>query len=574
MAEAHRLGLGHSFLAIYLNGDNLFPSLRDAPPVRGEDAIGPDGKSLDTYKYWSEKAQATMLEHVAGLLRLYGAGHVRFDGEGQCLPVHTMFDPIIKPSFDEDGRHRYLGWLEQRYHGDIVALSRRYGLHATSFAALAPSDYWLKPEELSYCTCGYPAQRDFDSRSPVLWRWVDNQTWLAEETVRFFATMKVKYRALDPRLFLFPVLQQWGMFFPPPGNCWWDTGTRALDPYRIAPHVDATLFLSTPLNPENDPDAFALSAELSIMRNANAGRAWIAGLFMGRHTHGDLYRVVSPAEAIGTAALHGAAGLHVYGYGGADDGGVLQHMDPLFKDSLRTGNQWATRVLPQLADRNRLKEAAILFPRATHLFEPMLLEEGRKHRMDLLGWYRQLADLGFNVDILHPDQVKTGAAAEYRLLILPDDACYALDPDPELERALAAWVQAGGVCVHGPGQTLARTAFGLTETAVDFDCINLGDRLLTPQGWAFAAFPESEPPAAYHRRQGPPLGGPGEDRGRSFPLASPTALPMPPRPRLTPLATTARRRTACSCWMISPSCADCASSCRRTAGRSRRATSC
>lgn len=534
MAEAHRRGLGHSFLAVYLCGDNLYPALRDAPPVRGEDAIGPDGKSLNTYKYWSERAQSSMLDHLAGLMRLYAEGHVRFEGEGPALPIHTMFDPIVKPSFDAEGRRRYLAWLERRYGGDIAALNDRYALRASGFAALGPADYWLKPGELHYCTCGYPDARDFRDRTPALWRWLDNQTWLAEETERFFATMKAKYRALDPRLFLMPVLAQWGMFFPPPGNRWWDTATRAIDPYRLAPHVDAALFIAAPLNPENDPDAYALSTELNIMRNCNAGRAWIAGLFVGRHTHGDLYRVVSPAEVIGAAAVHGAAGLHLYGYGGADDGGVLQHLDAGFKDSLRTGNAWVARVLPKLAGQRRLKEAAILFPRATQLFEPMLLEAGRQHRLDLLGWYRQLADLGFNVDILHPDQVKASAAADYRLLVLPTDACYELAPDAELEAALAAWVRGGGVCLHGPDHALAKAALGIREEAAEFDCIASGDRLLIPDGWMFASYPDAERLAGYHRRGGTAIGRASLGKGRvlsiGFPYGFAYATKRPPVP--------------------------------------------
>jgi hypothetical protein len=534
MDEAHRRGLGHSFLAIYMSGDNLYPLLRDAPPVRGEDAIGPDGQSLNTYKYWSEKAQASMLGHVAGLLRLYGEGHVECAESAPCLPIHTMFDPIVKPSFDPEGRQRYLIWLEHRYAGDIDALNCRYRLQATRFADLVATDYWLRPEELDACTCAYPSSADFRNRTPALWRWLDNQTWLAEETERFFATMKVKYRALEPRLFLLPVLQQWGMFFPPPGNRWWDTATRALDPYRLAPHLDATLFIAAPLNPENDPDAYALAVELGIMRNANAGRPWLAGLFMGRHKHADLYRVISPAEAIGTAAAHGAAGLHVYGYGGVDDGGVLQHLDAGFKGSLATGNRWATRVLPRLAAQQRHKEAAILFPRATHLFEPMLLKEGRQHRMDLLGWYRQLADLGFNVDILHPDEVKVGAASDYRLLVLPADACYDLAPDAVLEAALTAWVRKGGVCVHGPGNALAWAALHIREETVEFDCIEARDRLLIPDGWTTVAYPDAERLAGYHRRGGTAIGrtrrGMGHVVSVGFPHGFAYATKRPPIP--------------------------------------------
>jgi len=534
MEQAHALGIGHSFLAIYLNGDNLYPVLRDVPPVRGEEAIGPDGKSLDTYKYWSEKAQASMLEHVAGLMKLYGKGHVRFEGDGPCLPVHTMFDPCVKPSFDEEGRGRYLSWLDKRYGGDIAALNRRYGLQAASFSGLQPSEYWLKPEELHYVTCGVPSAADYRDKTPALWRWLDNQTWIAEETEKFFETMHRKYRVLDPRLFLFPVLAQWGMFFSPPGNRWWDMATRALDPYRVAPYLDAALFIATPINPEDDADAHALSVEFSIMRNANAGRPFIAGLFLGRHVHRDIYRVVSPAEAIGTAAVHGAAGLHAYGYGGADDGGVIQHLDSGFKESVTVGNRWLTRVLPRLAGQKRLKEAAILFPRASHLLEPMLSEEGRQHRMDLLGWYRQLTDLGFNVDLLHPDQVKSGVLADYRLLVLPTDACYELAPDRVLESVLGDWVQAGGVCMHGPGNALAEASLGIREKAVEFDCIDFGDRLLIPDGWTTVAYPGAEPLAAYKRQGETAIGSTSRGQGRTisvgFPYGFTYATKRPPVP--------------------------------------------
>ncbi len=535
MAQRH--GLGHSFLAVYLNGDNLYPTMRPVPPVRGEDALGVDGRSLDTYLYWSEKAQASMVEHVAGLMRLYSDGHVRFAGTGPVLPMHTMFDPIVKPSFDAESRLRYLDWLGRRYHGDLAALNHRYGCSATSFQTLQPEEYWLRPEELTYCTCAYPSPADFRDRTPALWRWLDNQTWLAEETEAFFATMQGKFRQLDPGLFLLPVLAQWGMFLTPPNNRWWDTATRAIDPYRLAHYVDAALFIAAPLNPEDDADPSALSVEISIQRNANAGRAFLAGLFLGRHVHRDLNRAVPPSEAIGTAAVHGAAGLHVYGYGGADDGGVVQHLDAGLKASLASGNRWATRVLPLLAGQRRLTEAAILFPRATQLFEPMLSEEGRQHRMDLIGWYRQLSDLGFNVDILHPDQVKAGLAAGYRLLILPTDACYDLAPDTGLEAALATWVEAGGCCVHGAACTLANAAFGIRDEQVAFDCITLGEgrRVLIPEGWTTTAFPEAERLASYHRLGGTAIGltrrGKGEVLSVGFPYGFAYATRRQPVPR-------------------------------------------
>ncbi len=48
-----------------------------------------------------------------------------------------------------------------------------------------------------------------------------------------------------------------------------------------------------------------------------------------------------PAECYGTHVANGARNIHVYGYSGLDDGGVLLRMDPVFKDTLRRANQWA-----------------------------------------------------------------------------------------------------------------------------------------------------------------------------------------------------------------------------------------
>ena len=71
------------------------------PPVRGEEPMRPNGQPMGTYKYWSRAAQATMVEHVKGLLKLYGKG-MRRTPDGKII-MQTMFEPIPKPSFDAEG---------------------------------------------------------------------------------------------------------------------------------------------------------------------------------------------------------------------------------------------------------------------------------------------------------------------------------------------------------------------------------------------------------------------------------------------------------------------------------------
>lgn len=484
MAEMQIQGLDYTHLALYLCGDNLYPNIRSVPPVRGEEPIYPNGQPMGTYKYWSPKAQATMVEHVKGLLKLYGKG-MRRNADGKII-MQTMFEPIPKPSFDAEGKGKYLAWLEERYDGDIGKLNLRYGLAVKSILELKPEEYWLRPEELNWVGCARPTAEDFAKRTPDFYRWVDNQTHLAEVLDDYLATMKKHWRALEPDLFIEPLLHQWGYFFNPPGQTDWQTGQRALDVYRCAKHVDSVLFIAAPLNAENRADAMALSVEGSIMRNANSHRPFTAGLYLGRHVNGDIYRVVPPVESIGTLIANGAKGLHIYGYSGLDDGGVMYRMDEVFKDSLRAGNRWAAEVIPLLAEP-RAKEVAILFPAEMSLYEPLEVDIEGRHRMDLLGWYAQFTDLGWHVDIVHPDQVAAGALTDYKHLVVPHNSLYDLGNNAALAAAVKNFVADGGSLFHGPHCELAQRALGIKEETVSFDCIQWAEEII-PHGWSTVAY--------------------------------------------------------------------------------------
>jgi len=484
MAEMAKLGLDYTCLALYLCGDNLYPNIRDVPPVRGEEPTRPNGQPMGTYKYWSPKAQATMVEHVGGLLALYGQGmHRRPDGR---ITMQTMFEPIPKPSFDAEGRGKYLAWLEKSYAGNLPLLNQRYGLAVKSFAELQPSEYWLRPEELNWVGCARPKAEDFAGRTPDFYRWVDNQTHLADVLDDYLAAMRRSWRALESKLWVEPLLHQWGYFFNPPGQIDWQTGQRALDIYRCAAQVDSVLFIAAPLNAENRADATALSVEGSIMRNANSHRPFTAGLYLGRHINGDIYRVVPPAECIGTHVANGAQGLHIYGYSGLDDGGVMYRMDDLFKDSLRAGNLWAAQVMP-LLNQPRTKEVALLFPAEMSLYEPLEVDAGGRHRMDLLGWYGQFLDLGYHVDIVHPAIVAAGGLADYQHLVVPHNSLYDLGENSGLEAAVRQFVMAGGTVYHGPHCELARRSLDIEEEPNPFDCIQWQEAII-PHGWSTVAW--------------------------------------------------------------------------------------
>lgn len=503
MGEAARMGLDYTFLALYLNGDNLYPNVRDVPAVRGEEPVSVSGSPMHTYLYSSPRAQEAMRQHVANLLRLYGAG-IRRRPDGRAV-MQTMFEPIPRPSFDAAGQERYRTWLADRYGGDVDLLAKRYQLPVASFADLAPDQYWLRPEELSWVGCALPAAGDVERRTPEFHTWVDNQTYLGAELLAYFATMRGHWRRTSPPLYVEPMLHQWGYLFNPPDHVDWQTGQRALDPFRVARHVDSVLFIANPLNAEGLPDPYVLSVEGAAARGANGGRRFTAGLYLGRHVEADVYASLSPAEAIATQVAAGADGFHVYGYSGLDDGGVLWRTDELFRDSVRAGMEWARRAIPLLTEP-RDREVALLLPAETVFYLPGGLDPEGRERTDLLGWFRQAADLGWNVDVVHPDQVIAGALGEYRHLLVPSNPLYGVGGygdwylgeaggNPVLEAAVHDFAAAGGTVLHGPRSELARRAFGIAEEEVAFDAIAWEEDLV-PHGWSTTALTSDGEPLA------------------------------------------------------------------------------
>lgn len=514
MSWCREHGLQYTFLALYLNGDNLFAmGIRDAPPARGEEALRVDGTSADTWKYWSSSAQRVMLQHVKGLTSLYREGMASFEGEGAIYPLQTMFDPCISPSFDPEGRARYLTWLEDRYGGDLAMVNGRYGTEATTFDDLAPEDYWYQPDVIHLTWAPNPPDDDYAKETPDFYRYLDNQRWRRDELVQYFATMEQQFRAADPSLYLEPVLQQWGGLFNPPHIPGWDTTRRALDPYEVAPYVDAVQYIAAPLSPEGMPDAHVLSAEYAVHRSANNGRPFAVGLYLGRHVEGDIYATVSPAEAIATAVASGASGYHVYGYSGLDDGGVLAKMDEEFLQSVRVGNTWAAQVIPRLSGE-RAREVALLYPSALYMFEPLTTKRGTASRVDLLGWYKECVNLGYHVDVLHPLQVKEGLLHRYPVLIVPDNRAYSWEADPALEAALRSWVDDGGCLVHGPRQALVTNTFGLCEEPVELDYVQWPEPIIPYGAYGatsspsddLVAYPEAEVYARYSRQRTTAIG--------------------------------------------------------------------
>ncbi len=505
--SAHKHGLAYNFLVLYLNGDNLYPHIRFSPPIYGEEIVTANGRPGKWYKYWSEQAQRSMKEHVERIMERYGDGcercAARQNGkEHEVIPICSMWDPVAAPSFDDEGIRRYTDFLESFYHGNIKKLNQNYGTKASCFSELKPEEYW---HTLRYGTNTLFTEEDVEQLTSRFLIWRDNALWKMQELVLYFAAMQTALKEKNPNLFLCPDMTQWGYFLNIYGRTQvdqdndfsdlWDTAMRGIDIYALAPYVDACHFITVPTTPDGYPDAYVVSCQHSMMRVMNEGRTMIGGIYWGRFIYYDLYAQITPGEVLGTMAACGMDGYSCYGINGLDDGGVLDRMDQDFLDDLKAGNTWCAEIL-SLEKGTRIKEIALLFPSEMALFEPYEVGNNKIRRLDLLGWYKICCDLGYQVDVISEHEIKKGALADYSILIVPANDCYAAVDHTVMEAKIRAWVQAGGILLHGPKDALAKSCFGIDgETCAKMPyCYG---KTIIPQGESFCKYHGGEPVSEY-----------------------------------------------------------------------------
>lgn len=475
--EIKENGMSHEFLALYMNGDNLYPNIRFSPPVYGESVVDQNGKDGKWYRYWSEKAKDSMETHVAGLMKTYGENYVTVvTDQKERKPICSMWDPIVAPSFDAEGKKRYLDWLRNTYQGDIGLFNRAYGVEKTDFYALEPEDYWF--------ACRYPddavlSEADIRNRDTKAKMLMDNRKWQCDELCLYFKDMKERLHKIDESLYLCPDMAQWGYFLNVDGSMLsgvgfadlWDTAARGIDIYRLSEYVDCAHFISVPVTPAGDAEAYVTACHHSMMRSMNRGREFIGGIYWGRYLYNDIYAVLTPEEIVASIVAGGAAGYTSYGMCGLDDGGVLHRMEPRFLESLCRANEWAKTVIPQLGAKKN-SDIAILFPSAMAACETMRTEGNKERRLDLLGWYKACRDLGLEADVTDGRSLcKDRLLMKYKVLIIPDDDCYEMNADPEFEASLRAWCEAGGIVLYGPYSAAAANCFDVKACAHQPDAI-------------------------------------------------------------------------------------------------------
>lgn len=505
--SAHRHGLAYNFLLLYLNGDNLYPHIRFSPPILGEEIVYLDGTPGRWYKYWSKKAQASMKDHVNRIMERYGKGCERCLTEKkteirEVIPVCSMWDPVVAPSFDEEGRKRYLSYLRKVYQGDIHKLNRAYAIEAECFESLSPKEYWYG---VRYEAGSFYTEEDVKNRTPRFYVWRDNALWKIEELTLYFEKIGPLLKQRNPDLFLCPDMTQWGYFLNIYGRAQqdldnefsdlWDTAMRGIDIYALAPHVDSCHFITVPVTPDGYPDAYVVSCQHSMMRVMNEGKPMVGGIYWGRYIYNDIYAQLSPAEIIGSMTACGIDGYTCYGMNGLDDGGVMNRMDESFLESLRLANDWCADVI-SLRKGTKKKEIAVLFPSEMAHLEPYEVGNNKIRRLDLLGWYKICCDLGYQTDVISRHEIERGALDGYKVLVVPSNDCYFAVNHKDMEAKIQSWVSRGGVVLHGPKDILAENCFGIKGTECGRKPYRYGKTIIA-QGETFCTWQGGEVVASY-----------------------------------------------------------------------------
>lgn len=496
--SAREHGLAYNFLLLYMSGDNLYPHIRFSPPIYGEETVYADGRPGKWYKYWSRKARESMKEHVERIMECYeeGCEHCLVTRQGMIediIPVCSMWDPIVSPSFDEEGIARYTDYLRELYQGNVDKLNQKYGVKAAAFSDLKPEEYWYS---LRYEKDALYTEEDVKNCTTRFLIYRDNALWKMRELKLYFQEMQKDLKEKNPKLFLCPDMTQWGYFLNIYGrqqvdgdndfSDLWDTAMRGIDIYELAPYVDSAHFITVPVTPDGYPDAYVVSCQHSMMRVMNEGKPLVGGIYWGRYIYNDIYAFLTPAEMIGTMTACGMDGYTCYGMNGLDDGGVLNRMEPDFLNSLAVGNQWCAEVIP-LRTGNRKKEIALLFPSEMAGFEPYEVGNNKIRRLDLLGWYKICCDLGYQVDVISSHEIEKGVLSAYKVLIVPANDCYGTVEKEQSEKQIKNWVQEGGILLHGPSDGLAASCFGIVGEPCGKIPYQYGKTII-PQGEAFCRY--------------------------------------------------------------------------------------
>ncbi len=487
-------GMGLSFLALFAIGDNLYPEIYDHPPEFVEQPVDFWRRPYRGYRHWSARQ---MDEHVRHCLDLYRfiARDVAARGVDETgrerLPFYFYHSPIFAPSFDDDGRKFYIDWLSRNYSLDQI--NERYGTAFRDLDELGATDYWVHPDHPDESLRYLPAAGDYDNRSAVVLKYADNQRFKQEVMSRYFAEITRRLREKEPRFYLYAALSQWKYFF----SDFVHIQNRGWDLWQVGPSFDSPSFITLPVDHHGVIDPYVVPCEMAMLRSAAQDRDFVGSLFLGRYMANDIYAVCSPAEVIASAFGSGATELYFYGYNGLDDGGNFGKWGAAEKASLKGALDWFANVREQAGRRIKTKTVAVLFPYASYTLSAFQTDARRyaAFRGDFLGWFRQLADHGLSADVLHPSQVEADCLRGYKYLVVPADPHYWAMRNTQLEAAVRAFVENGGILLHGVSEFVEK-AFGFASQPNTADSFEWEEKIVADSA-EFVSYDTGEVRARY-----------------------------------------------------------------------------
>jgi beta-galactosidase len=201
-----------------------------------------------------------------------------------------------------------------------------------------------------------------------------------------------------------------------------------------------------------------LALALDGIRSAGGERGWWAGgLQAGQGVAG--VRVATPVTAAdlrlwGWAALsRGARAISYFAWYPMSSGYESHGYGLIESDGTITDRARAAGAVAGIVSRNpalfaplrpRPSAVAIFYNPLTHLTGGNDPEaSGTAVRRSMRGFYRAMFDRNIQVDFLHPDEIVTGKASEYRAIFLG----YPLMLQQPVARALGAYVRSGGTLI-------------------------------------------------------------------------------------------------------------------------------
>lgn len=479
-----KYGIGVNYLALFYNGDNLYPHIRDSAPDIISPVIDRGGKVFRGLKHWDKKQTEALAVHTANLYNIFSEGaYAKAEDENgeKRIPCYFYHSPALMPSFDEDGRKVYFDWLAGRYK-TVSDLNSVYGTDYESFDDIAMQDIWP-----------VMTAADYSERGVRMLMHRDNMLFRQDLLDSFFAELTASVREKVPGIYLYDCLSQWKYFLPD----WVEISERGLDIWRLGKHLDCPSFYTLPVDTYGEPNCYAVSLENSILRSASVNRHIVSGLFLGRYLYNDVYAYVTPAEAIASSYGAGAKDMFFYGYSGLDDGGNFGKMKAGRKLSVKSGLEWFTRVREVSGERLDDKKVGIVFPYASFTLDNRGLNDKafRLCRNDMLGYYMQFADLGINADILDINSVSSEELSGFDIIVLPSDPFYKLIKNESFEKNILEYVKNGGKVFAGASSEKFEI-FGIEAKEHEEDSV-LWKEKITDYSLSYKAFSDIETTAVF-----------------------------------------------------------------------------